>query len=583
MEVSPRASEAHRPRNMPHLVWRWMEARGLHCPLKRESLLRNSLKDLRDPILLRDCAKAVDRLCAAFSRQERICVYGDFDLDGSSGLALSVDALKRLGYKHIQHYQPKRLSEGYGLHAQALERLKAEGVDLVLTVDVGITAVEAVARAKEIGLDVIVTDHHLPKDKLPEAVAVVNPNAGDCQSGLQHLCGAGVAYYLMLALKRELNHRFPGQVGQFNARELLDLLVIGTLTDMVPLKEENRILSKHGLVEFQRSQRPGLRALLRSLGYEGKALSAQDLAIGIAPKLNALSRLEMGIMPVDVLLAESEVQAEALMQQVLHLNSLRKNLQQEAEEDADRRFQESSQQNFAWLWSSNYHKGVIGLVATRLSQNYGVCAFVGSCNIDGKISGSARVPEGQDFSLPEILDFCGEHLLSFGGHAQAAGFTLHEDKAIEFERSLQQYFRLKQQSSGRTATTAGSSSIAFDCEARLSELSPVVMDWLEAMGPFGQEFAVPVFLFRSVWVREKKELRGGHIKLRVQDKDDPSQSYDALLFSPNRRQKQLLAGERIHMYAELQWNYFAGRKSLQCLVRDLLPEEDSDEEKIVEV
>lgn len=555
-----------RPEGIPPLVWRWMEARGLHCPLERDKILKSSLRDMRDPSSLRDLDKAVERLLTAFRNQEKICVYGDFDLDGSSGLALSVDALEKMGFEKVVFYQPKRLSEGYGLHNHAIEKFKQDGVGLILTVDVGITAIEEVEFANSLGIDVIITDHHLPRENLPPAVAVVNPNAGSCESGLGHLCGAGVAYYLMLGLRRAMKEAGLGK--DFNPKDLLDLFIIGTLTDMVPVIEENRTLCKHGLIEFENTSRPGLRSLLKALGYEGKSLSAQDLAIGIAPKLNALSRLEMGLMPVDVLMSKTEEDAESNIKQVLHLNSLRKTLQQEAEEDAAEQFETMDDKSFAFVWSSNYHKGVVGLAATKLAQNYGVCAFVGTCDLDGKITGSARVPDDVNISLPEALEACSEFLLSYGGHAQAAGFSLKKENEQKFREALGDYIRSRLKGDSKDEIEM-SLNDNYDCEAKLSEVNPGLMKWLEALGPFGQNYPVPVFKFSNVQVRDKKELRGGHIKLRVSDPADPSSTFDALMFSPSRRQKQVDLNMQVDLFAEVQWNYFAGRKSIQYLVREV--------------
>ena len=221
-----------------------------------DSLFSAKLKDLKNPFSLHDMDKAVARLCEAFEKNEKICVYADFDLDGTSGLALLVRGFEMLGFKNVEGYQPLRLQEGYGVHAHAIEKLQASGVDLVVTVDVGITAFEALERAAELGLDVIVTDHHQPKDQMPKALAVVNPNKGFCDSGLGYLSGVGVGFYLFLALKMEFQKR-GWLIGEVDSKELLDCFVIGTLTDMVPLIHENRALVKHGLKAQEVTKRPG--------------------------------------------------------------------------------------------------------------------------------------------------------------------------------------------------------------------------------------------------------------------------------------------------------------------------------------
>lgn len=557
-----------RPNSIPPLIWRLMEARGLHDSLKREKLLKSSLQDMRDPMSLRGVDIACERFLEAFKKQEKICVYGDFDLDGTSGLALTVDALNRMGYENVQYYQPKRLSEGYGLHTHAVEKFHEEGVDLIFTVDLGVTAIEPVDRANELGIDVIISDHHLAKEELPKALCIINPNVKGCESGLGHLCGAGVAFYIMLALKNHL--KAQGLLkNDFSAKVLLDLFIIGTLTDMVPLVDENRTLTKHGLKELQETQRPGLRKLLDVLGYAGKELSGQDVAIGIAPKLNALSRLEMGLMPLDVIMAKTDEEASELIDQVLHLNSLRKKLQQEAEQDAEKKFLESGNKKFAFVWSETYHKGVVGLVATKLSQNYGVPSFVGSCDVDGKLVGSARAPKGVDMSLPEAMGHAEDVLMGFGGHAQAAGFHLLKENAEAFEEKLSEYFENFDMSKGIEAAAEAE----FECEAQFPEIDSNFMKWLEVLGPFGQEFPVPVFLFKNVQILQKKELRGGHLKWKLMDPSKKAYTFDSLLFSPSQDLHKWQEGDFLSLTAEAQWNYFAGRKSIQLLVQKVLPGE----------
>ncbi|MFK8139452.1 MAG: single-stranded-DNA-specific exonuclease RecJ [Bdellovibrionales bacterium] len=566
MDIPKETIDTNRPGNIPPIVWRLMQKRQIDSDEIRNKILSASLKELRSPFLLDDMDKAVDRIHQAYLKQERICIYGDFDLDGTSATALLLDAFERLGFKYLEYYQPKRISEGYGFHNHAVDTLKEKGVSLIITVDVGITAVETVEYAKKSGVDVIITDHHLPKDKLPEAVAVVNPNKGVCTSGLGHLCGAGVAYYLALAVRKYfIDHKVTEST--FKPKELLDLFVIGTFTDMVPIIDENRILCKHGLIQFQNTVRPGLKCLMKALKYNGKSISGQDLAIGIAPKLNALSRLEMGLLPIDVLLAKTDAEADAVIDKVLNLNSLRKKLQHEAELSADTLYHDSKSKNFAFVWSDTYHKGIVGLVATRLSQNYKIPAFVGACDVDGKIVGSARAPEGGGLSLPEILEHGKEHLIGFGGHAAAAGFSLKKENAEVFLESLR--LALVDFNPESITTVGLNSSAYFDTEADISEINPEVMKWFDYLGPFGQDFPVPSFSFKNIFVRGIKKLNGGHLKFKMASNINPNFSIDALYFSPPKNLPEISVNQGVNVVGEVQWNYFAGRKNLQMLIRDI--------------
>lgn len=552
---------------VPELIWKLLKVRGLGDEEKYQSHFQASLSEMRSPFLLNGMEKAVNRIIEAYKNKEKICIYADFDLDGSSGLALLLDALQRLGFEDVVYYQPKRLSEGYGVHCHAIDKLHEQSVSLIVTVDVGITAIEAVDHANSLGLDVIITDHHLPKEVLPNALTVVNPNTEECDSDLGHLCGAGVAFYLSLAIRNKMKDLGILQ-SDFNPKDLLDYFVIGTLTDMVPLKNENRSLVKHGLIQLKNTKRAGLKKLISKLGYEGRELSGQDVAIGIAPKLNALSRMEMGLLPIDIFLAEDELEAEGLIQQVLNLNSLRRTLQQEAEEDAEKKFLEKEQRNFAFVWSETYHKGVIGLVATRLTQNYGIPSFVGSVK-DGKISGSCRAPDGYSIGLPDIMEAMKEYFLGFGGHAQAAGFQLKEENVDALYLAMTEFFSQPVAEKESSESISNSQELVYDVGAQLSELDKNFMKWLDKLGPFGQEFPVPNFLIENLDLVQIKELRGGHLKLNLRERSQKN-GMDALFFSPPSHISSMLReGISVSVIAELQWNYFAGRKSLQLLVRDI--------------
>ena len=407
---------------VPQKLIEVLVGRGIQEPDKLKTILSPTLKNLRDPSTIRDMDRAVTRVIEALKLNQKICVYADYDLDGSSGLALLFEGLKNLGFKHVQYYQPKRLKEGYGVHANAVEQLHADGVELIITVDVGITAFEALAKASSLGVDVIVTDHHLPLRKsngeqdLPQAFAIVNPNCTDCTSRLGHLSGVGVAFYLVLALRRALGN-------SFDPKTLLDFFTIGTLTDMVPLVDENRSLVRHGLLQLANTNRHGLRQLLIELGLDGRDLTSQDVAIQFAPKLNALSRMEIGLLPVDIFFVDNEEEARKMIATVSANNRKRKDLQAFAEAWAIEQVAHQVSRGFAWVESDKFHKGVIGLVATRIVQRFGVPAFVGS-NDGEEITGSCRAPDRSSINLLEAFEFARPHLVRFGGHAKAAGFVV---------------------------------------------------------------------------------------------------------------------------------------------------------------
>lgn len=550
---------------MPDLIWQTLRHRGFTTVEEIKNLIAPQLKDLRDPFCLDGMREAVERLCRAFSEREIVGIYGDFDLDGTSGLALLKKGFELLGFERLCHYQPKRLSEGYGFHEHALKEMHQLGARVVVTVDVGITAIKTVEKAKELAVDVIITDHHLPKETLPQALAVVNPNKGTCGSSLGHLSGAGVAFYLLLALKSEFEKR--GWNHQLiNAKCLLDCFVIGTLTDMVPLVKENRVLVKHGLVELARTQRPGLRALLEALNLWGRPLSSQDVAIRFAPKLNALSRMELGLAPLDLFLVETDEEAEKLVSQVMNNNEIRLARQALAEERALQQFLNSGQKHFIWVYSPEFHQGVVGLVATKLSQKFNLPAFVGAQNEQGTIVGSGRAPAGARLNLLEALEYGSSHLLRFGGHAPAAGFELSVAQAQGFEESLREYFETN--SPMQNSLVA---SLPADGRDDGSQIDEEFMRWYESLGPFGVQFEVPNYWIHSLKIVEVKKLKGGHLRFALSTRT--GRKLSAIWFSPPvdhplAEETSLPFNQSVELLVEPQWNFYNGRRSIQLLVKD---------------
>lgn len=547
----------------PDLIARVLASRGL-TQENLEILLNPRLSELRDPLSMKDMETAVRRLVQAYKDGESICIYADFDLDGTSGLAILKHGLEKIGFRQVAYYQPKRLSEGYGFHAEAVEELKNLGISLIVTVDVGITSFKAFERARELGVDVILTDHHLPADELPQALCIVNPNQKDCSSGLGYLCGAGVAFYLLRAVKRAFYDDPELPKNEWDLKEVLEFFCIGTLTDMVPLVGDNRILVKHGLKTFGQTNKPGLKALLEALKLDGRELTSQDVAIRFAPKLNALSRMESEILPAQIYLETDHRRAEQMVYKILENNETRQSLQSDAENKAFKMLETWTEPDFIFVNSPFFHRGVIGLIATKLAQHFNRPAFVGSENSEGMIVGSSRTPPGAELSLVEALKSAEAVLNRFGGHAAAAGFELHAKNQGEFVSSLKAHFQAAK-------TRANVVEIDFDTTADLSEVNPSVMKWYDFIGPFGVGFHIPLIRFDAVSLLGKRELKGGHYKLNLGDVAQ-NHKVDALMFSPSDKLVNMLdVGQRYQVLSELQWNYYNGRKTIQLLVKDLKP------------
>lgn len=538
------------PIPMPPLIWQLLQKRGLTTKEEIEKFLSPSLKDLTDPLQLHDMDKAVARLKTAWEKQEKISIYGDYDLDGSSGIALLVRGLEGLGFDHVSLYQPSRFLEGYGINKEALKIIKERGDEIVISVDCGITAVEEAEEATRLGLDLIITDHHLPKAKLPVCVAVINPNKGLCESSLGHLSGVGVAFYLIMALKRELKI-------EFDLKSLLDFFSIGTITDMVPLIKENRILLKHGLKVLSQTQRPGLRALIQALGLENREFDSSDVSFGIGPKLNALSRLEKGLRPLDILMCENEKAAPVLAQEVLRLNEERKKIQEDLTSKIIEQLTKEELENPAIVLAATGHAGVVGLSATKVSQLTGKPTFI-VAYFDGEGVGSARGQAGD--ILPDALAVGKDFLDRFGGHAQAAGFSLKPENFNDLKAAILNYYK------NQKTKIIEKVSIDF-VEADISEINENVMNWIAQMGPFGQTNPQPVIKITSP-VNRVSWMKNLHLKLHYT-------GADAVGFFAKDKKPWVKAVESIQgdsgvtVLAEPTWNYFRGRKTLQFLIREI--------------
>lgn len=516
---------------------------------------------------MRGMREGAERLVRAFENKEKGCVYADFDLDGTSGLALLWEGLEKLGFENLVGYQPKRLSEGYGFHASVVEDLHQQGVSVIVTVDVGITAFEAAAKAKSLGIDVVLTDHHLPLEKLPDAFTVINPNQDADESGLGYLCGAGVAFYFLRALKRAMVDRGLKKDEDLPLRPLLDFLTIATLTDMVPLVDDNRALVKQGLLVLAQTQRPGLRALLDNLGLSDKPLTSQDVAIRFAPKLNALSRMETGLRPIDLFRAADVEAAGEMVHEVLENNSARVEFQSQGEARALEMLKEWPHDKFVLVTHHEFHRGVVGLIATKIAGLMNVPAFIGSRGADGLVVGSGRLPNGSELNLLDALSAVEAHMNRFGGHSGAAGFEFHSDHQELITAALVQFYN---EASLRPQTIV----VDYDLDVALSDLTDSNMKWIETLGPFGQGFASPLLRLSGVRVKEQKILKGGHLKLWLENLDGTfpgRKAMEALFFSPppSLNPLNLAKGTEVEVLGELQWNVFNGQRTLQMNIKDL--------------
>lgn len=481
------------------LLRRVLAARGCKDAAAAHQLLEPSV-DLSDPFLLRDMDKAVARIEQAIEAEEPIVIYGDYDVDGISATAILYECLSSQG-AHVRCKLPTRGS-GYGLTRPALEALARKGFTLVITVDNGISAVEEAACAKELGLDLVITDHHLPGKTLPDAVAVVDPKRADDESPFKNLCGAGVAFKLCAALEGCDPAELLEMYGEFVA--------LGTVADVMPLVGENRVLVREGLALLQDTMRPGLHALLESGGYAGKPVTTDTVSYGLAPRLNAAGRMDNASVALKLLLCGDEEQATGIAARLAEINTERQQTEQDVFAAACRTLETDParlQDRVLVVSGEDWHPGVIGIVAARLMERYSRPVLVISLH-EGEGRGSGRAPDA--FDLHSALAACAGHLTRFGGHAAAAGIEIEEEKLPAFRQAINEW-------AAQHAARPAPVTLQLDAVVTLEELDLPNVQELTRLAPFGRENPTPVLLVQNavvdgVWAMGAE---GRHTRVRL--------------------------------------------------------------------
>jgi len=497
-------------------------------------------------------AAAVDRIEYAIQKHEPITIYGDYDADGVTATALLKQALERLGANSLG-YIPNRFEEGYGLNIEALDGLAEEGVRLVITVDCGIRSPGEAEHARQIGLDLIITDHHVPGDELPLAHSVINPKQpGDTYPDKQ-LAGVGLAYKLACGLFEKTNRQPPLQ-------EYLDLVALGTITDLVPLTGENRALVRLGLESIRRPQRQGVMSLLGVSGIAPLQVNSEHVSFGLGPRLNAAGRLESAMAALNLLLTRDVNEAGHLAQLLDNQNRERQNLTREIQAHAEQiALADDPHGLLLFAVDESYNSGVIGLAASRLTEQYYRPAIVAARGEEFTRGSCRSIPE---FHITEALDQCADLLVKHGGHAVAAGFTVSNRDLPELIRRLKEIARQKLGEVDLCPT------LSADAEIPLREVRPDLIPELARLQPTGQENAMPVFVSRGLKVTRSQTVgkEKNHLKLTV---TDGKITYDAIAFRLGHLYGQLPPYVDL-MYA-YETNEYNGRVSLQLNVKDLKP------------
>lgn len=536
-------------RLVAQILWQ----RGLADEREIENFLNPKLESLQNPFRLKDLEGAGERLAAAVTQQESVVIYGDYDIDGMSGLSLLVSFLRACGGLHISHYQPERLNEGYGVHAAAMHELHARGAKVIVTVDTGIAALEAAAEAKKLGMDLIITDHHQQILAKPEALFVVNPNQFEDQSGLGYLSGTGVAFYVAIATRVALRksgyfHTLP----EPDVKNWLDLFVLGTIADSVDLIGENRTLVRAGLKSLSTTERPGLRALLNRVLSTPYSASVRDVSFSIAPKLNAASRLGRADLSTKLLLCEDPVQAVALVEEIMTLNAERTEIQAKvyAEALAQATVQIDKHNPPVLVVHGDWHEGVLGIVAAKLVEKLGRPSIVLSRHTENKLRGSMRTL--QHFSCIRALENCKDFLVKYGGHRMAAGMQLTAEKIDGFCENLW--------ASATTylETLSEEPPLVFD-GALPSTLTVDDVESLEKLAPWGNGNPEPLFLLENFDFSKAQILKEEHIKCR----DTAGREIIGFFKAKELEALRQLGNQNFDVLVTPELNRFRGAKSVQ--------------------
>lgn len=509
-----------RAAGIPAVIAQLLICRGICDADSARQFLDPKLSHLRDPELLPGCPAAAARVHQAIRAGDRIVVYGDYDVDGISGTAVLYQCLRMLG-GNVGYYIPHRIDEGYGLNHEAVRRLAAEKAQLLITVDCGITSVEQARTARECGLELIVTDHHEPGPSLPEAAAIVHPHLPGQSYPFAGLSGSGVAFKLAWALCQQASGaKKVGEAMRHFLLQAVGLASLGTVADVVPLVDENRVLVRHGLLTLEQHSPLGLRCLLKTAGLaEKRPLSAEDIAFTLGPRLNAAGRLGEGRLAVELLTTDRADRAEELAQHLHQLNERRQSVERSiylaAQKQAKERFDPERDAALV-LADHGWHQGVIGIVAGRLAEKFHrPVVLVAWDSMDVKPGlGSARSVPG--FNLYAALDACGEYLAGYGGHMAAAGLTIRADQIDAFRQAFCGY------AAEHIAEEARIAELAIDAEAPFSAFTLNVADQIERLAPFGHCNARPLLCASRVTLAEPPRTIGAdgrHLALRLRQYD----------------------------------------------------------------
>ncbi len=549
---------------IPEKVAHLLALRGIDSYEEAKTYFRADLDKLHDPFLMKDMEPATDRLATAIRDRQRVLVYGDYDVDGTTASSILYIFLEEFGVD-VDFYIPHRFKEGYGINPEGIQYAMDIDADLIVSVDCGITAFEEAKKARQVGIDLIICDHHnLSDGRIPEALAVLDPKREDCSYPFDGLSGAGVGFKLVQGTVDRLG------LGKDHPFKFLDLVAISIASDIVPMIDENRILMREGLKKINRNPRIGLKALFDLINLDIGSISTSNIVFSIGPRINAAGRMGDASKAVRLLVADTKEEAKARAHELESINIARREKDGETMEEAKAMVDEHynlDKISSMVLHHPDWHLGVIGIVASRLVDAYGRPAVMLS-TVDGKIKGSARSIEG--FNIYDAFKECEDLLEQFGGHKYAAGLTIDEKNLEEFRQ------RINKIASENLTDEDFKPELKIDCELDLSEVDIRFWKLLSQFEPFGPENLRPIFVSRDVEVVGVPTIVGkGHLKMKV--KQNGSGVFDVIGFNMHEYLPVVRNGRdhKLNIAYSLEENYWNGRRSIQIRLRDLKSEEEN--------
>ena len=538
--------------------------RGIRTFEEARSFFRPNLSDIHDPFLMKDMDKAVERLEKAVYGNEKVLVYGDYDVDGTTAVALVYSFIRRLT-SSVDFYIPDRYDEGYGVSKKGIDWAAENGFRLIITLDCGIKAIDKVEYAASKGIDIIICDHHLPESELPAAVAVLDPKREDCHYPFDDLSGCGVGFKLVQAYSAKCGIPFESLL------PLLDLLVVSIASDLVSVVGENRVLAHFGLKWLNEKPRVGLKAMISLANLEPEHITIDDIVFKIGPRINAAGRMESGRLAVELLTAEDDMTAMSIGTKINDNNNERKSIDREITKEALDMVQNGTcctSENAVIVYGPEWNKGVVGIVASRLVEAYYKPTFV-LTKSNGFITGSARSVRG--FDLYDAISSCSDLLENYGGHIYAAGLTMREENLAEFASRIDRYV------SSHITKEMVTPVIDVDSEINFSQITPKFFRVLKQFQPFGPGNSSPVFLTRNVYDdgNGRKVGPGGqHLKLELIQESQPYHQVSAIAFNMADSFEHIRNGNPVDVCYSIVENYYRGNSTLQLRIKDIHERED---------